>query len=221
MEAELTIHKYYEEEDITEYPVLNPDLVQFVADRGWNIIEKIGEGSTADVFSCRLNNITAAIIFFSNVSEQAEAFDIDDEIDWARQFPKIFPIVYDIFKTEIPYSTDEHYLQTSAPFGPRTIQVIEKVDSNLAVYYAKLGPREKPAVRSTVGNVILGYLNTLREYEICYPDLKADNIGVIMVDGKPAFKLLDIEGIWLTITSDICNPPAQISQLLRELDSLV
>lgn len=210
---EMNIHKYYEDEGITQYHPLNPDLIAFVRQRGWNIIKKIAEGSVSDVFTCSRSQLTAVIIFFG--SDQCEEendryLDIHDRMEKARLFPNIFPIIYDEFQSDIPYSTDEIYLGHSRDSRHRTIQVIEKMDMSFSDYYLTLSDQQKEHVKIELKQVLSEYFETLIEHKIYFGDLSPDNIGVIIVASVPKFKLLDIEGIWIN-TDKIFNAEEQIN----------
>jgi hypothetical protein len=219
----MNIHKFYEpgesEDDdwfILHHP-LNPDLVEFVRNEGWDIIEKVGEGGTSDVFSCRQGHIIAVILFFGNVHlGSSEDFDIDEKLEQARRFPKIFPLIFDIFHSAIPYSMDEIYLQNSNDFESRTIQVIEKVDTTFDKYYISLTKEMKMSVKKELERVLNGFMNTLTLYEIYYADLKSDNIGVIIVDGVPKFKLIDIESIHLDFKTGFQSNQRVLQEFLDE-----
>lgn len=195
----LSIHKYYEEEDVVRCHPLNPELIEFVAEQGWVILEKLAEGSVADVFICKQNRIRAVLVLLANVDLESNgtAYDIDHKIKAARKFPNIFPIVYDTFKADIPYSTDELYLQNSEDFEYRTIQVLEELDMTLEEYVKTVPSQELPSFIEVVRRTLTHYLEVLEENSIYYSDLKPDNVGVVVTD-VVYLKLLDIQGIHLT-----------------------
>jgi hypothetical protein len=214
----MNIHRYYEDEDFTRHHLLNPDLISFVREREWTMIEKIGEGSVSDVFTCRKDDMIAVIIFFGNYQcdnndecKEIETvttntarrcyLDIHDSIEKARLFPNIFPIIYDEFRSYIPYSTDETYLKVSKHFERRTIQVIEKMDMSFDAYYPTLNDQQKQHVKIELRYVLCDYLKTLIKHGIMCFDLKADNIGVIINNNVPKFKLIDIESLWIDVNS--------------------
>lgn len=194
----LNIHKYYESEDVTRCHPLNPELIEFISEQGWVILDKLAEGSVADVFTCKQNHIIAVLIIFGNVDlENTRAFDIFDKLEQARKLPNIFPIIYDIINSDIPYSTDEVYLENSEEFQYRTIQVIEKVDMTLETYLETIPKKDLRKFAETLRKTLIQYLTVLEERSIYYTDLKLENIGVILSD-TVYLKLLDIEGIHLS-----------------------
>ena len=193
----LTIHKYSEAEDMTRCHPLNPTLLNFITEQGWTISTKLAEGSVSDVFTCRQNHIVAVLILFGNVDlENRDAWNIYPKIERAREFPNIFPIIYDVFTTDIPYSQDRVYLNDSTDFASRTIQVIEKLDMTLETYLHGLSPHEVLAFVPVLRKTLIRYLTILGDSAIYYTDLKLDNIGVI-VTSIVYLKLIDIEGIQL------------------------
>lgn len=192
----LEIHKYYEEEDVTICYPLNPRLIDFLKRRDWIITEKIGEGSVSDVFACcsRDKTTTGVVVLFSNVDfEEGSSWNIYDKLIQARGFPDIFPVIYDVLYTDIPYSDDGLYLQYSYNFEDRSIQVIEKVDMTLDRYILTLDAEELTPFLKTLRSTLITQLKTLQGKGIYYTDLKLDNIGISGT--PPRIKLLDIEGI--------------------------
>jgi hypothetical protein len=195
-----------------------PAFINPTASLNVNDFEKVGEGATSDVFSCRQGHIIGVILFFGNVGlDNGDDWDVDEKLEQARRFPKIFPLVFDIFHSDIPYSTDEMYLQNSNDFESRTIQVIEKVDTTFDKYYMSLTTKEmKMSVKKELERVLNGFMNTLTLYEIYYADLKSDNIGVIIVDGVPKFKLIDIESIHLDFKTGFQSNQRVLQEFLDE-----
>ncbi len=188
----LTIHKYHEDEDITECYQLNPDLIEYISIQGWVILEKLAEGGISDVFRSKQNRTEAVMIIFGNVGYNN--MDIRSKLKLARKFPNIFPFIYDSFNTDIPYSLHPKYLANSGNFASRTIQVIEKLDMTLDKYLVSLSPKQKDIFVVELRALLINYLTVLVNYGIYYTDLKLENIGVIITD-IVYIKLLDIEGI--------------------------
>lgn len=72
------------------------------------------------------NDLKAVLLLFGNLAlKDQNTGNIDPKIQRAREYPDIFPVVYDSFKLNIPYSLDSRYLAHSGNFGSRTIQIIE------------------------------------------------------------------------------------------------
>jgi hypothetical protein len=195
------IHKYYENEDRTLCHLLNPYLKEYVQiKKGWTILYKLAEGGTADVFVCEKNNVKAVIIFYGNVESSASNhYDLSQKLFMAKKFPHIFPIIYDYFNVDIPYSKDQKYIENSGPnagdFGKRTIQIIEKVDMTLEEYLHTLDQWEKDKFDDDVEKIIKEYIEELNKEGIEYADIKDDNIGIIIKENGIYIKLLDMEGI--------------------------
>lgn len=172
---------------------LNPELIDKIADRGWVIIDKLAEGGNSEVFTCKNNKIVAVILFTIDA-----CINLEKELTIARNFPKIFTLVYDFFDADIPYSLDEIYIKDQkGQFLGRTIQVIEKLDMSLANYiktFKTYGELMKFKIYAK--NIIIGYLMELASKNIYYWDLKDDNIGVIVLDdSNVSIKLMDLPSI--------------------------
>lgn len=183
-----TIHFYIEKKDITKCYPLNPKLLKAIEKRGWILGDKLAEGSSADVFQVKDHDKVIILLndTYPGVSERLKA---------ARRFPKIFPVIYDVFSLDIPYSEDSEYIKLSGSFSDRTIQVIEKVDMTLETYLEKV--TKTPPFIKDLRETLLEYLSTLYKNNITYSDMKLENIGVITKQMKPAYKLLDMQDIHL------------------------
>ena len=145
----LNIHHFDEEIDLDKSMCyrLNKKLIDYLESVGIKIKRKIGEGGVADVFLVHLDNdlhsTDAALLLQSNI-EGGIDYNLEylqeslENIEDAKKYPHIFPIVYDHFKIGIPYSDDHTYQRLSTDFQYRTIQVIELIDMRLDDYIVEL-----------------------------------------------------------------------------------
>lgn len=192
----LTVHFYHEDSDKTvQYP-LNPALVTAIQNRGWVIQRKLGEGSISDVFIVKRKEVRAVLLLFGNLPKGPYGGDISAKVNEAAKLPSIFPVVYDVFTLDIPYSRDPAYVAASAKFGSRTIQVIERMVSTLEDTIKDDGALTTDEV-NYVRAKLVSFATLLWNKNMTYPDLKLENIGVLPEDDLQ-IKLIDIEGLQLT-----------------------
>lgn len=195
----LNLHRYHEDIDETKCYPINPELIKQIENRGWIIEDKLAEGSIADVFNVfNVLNTKAVIIILGNTDSNYP--DISEKLKFAGKFPEIFPYIYDHFNLNIPYSTDINYINSTGNFGNKTIHIIEKMDMTLYQYLlqAKVGcPQFINDIIEDILQLIINYLNILRNNGLTYTDLKLENIGVSRYENDIDIKLLDIEGLHL------------------------
>jgi len=197
------IHRYNEANNSQGCFIINDELVTYLNNMGINIEDKIGEGSSADVFKVKISNndykeISAALIIAGNTDE---GFDSTEQLLVAIKYPDIFPLVYYYFNVDIPYSLDKDYLKISKDFGERTIQIIELMNMTLDQYIIEAVKVYKhdiwPIINSIV-TIIEHHITKLCINGIYYTDLKLENIGVIYHENSAIIKLIDIEGVRLS-----------------------
>lgn len=191
----LQIHRYYEDIDITKCHHLNEELIKYVHALGWDIKDKIAEGSSADVFTVVKGELEAVLIIQGNQG----GFDanLDNEISFAKDHPNVFPKIYDYFQVNIPYSTDDDYLNSSGNFENKTIQIMEKMDMTLEqfLYKAKKEMNNVDFERlcKLIKKNLTKSLKEIYDNDATYTDIKFDNFGVN--DKGCEIKFLDIESI--------------------------
>lgn len=195
--AGLQIHFFDPEISPTDmcFP-LNPILVQEIAKRGWIIREKVGEGTIADVFSVtstRYASIRAVVVLSANY---VGALDISEKLQFARQFPVIFPTIYDEFTLDTPYTTNPIAALDNADFGRRTIQIIQTViplDKYLDEAQKEY-PQQMPQIVEYVRDTLETYLYVLDLNGATFFDLNPFNMGVVSSrTGMQTLKLIDID----------------------------
>lgn len=211
-----SIHRYNEEEDYSRCHPLSNELIGYLNNNGIYIEEKIGEGSSADVFKVSMSNgVKAALIIPTNTESR---FDSTAELIEATKFPDIFPIIYSYFNVDIPYSSDEKYLEISKDFGERTIQVIELMEMTLDQYIIEAVETYKSNVWSLVDSIVTiikHHILELYNNGIYYTDLKLDNIGVVYNNSEANIKFIDIEGIRFSHSWEYkFNPEETVEDLL-------
>lgn len=189
---------YDEEYDQTSCFEFNDELIEEIRNRGWIVKEKLAEGGTADVFTV-IDHTTfkEAVLLL-----QSNDFNFDERLEIARHYPDIFPEVYDIFHSTVPYTLDENYPQDRSNFTYRTIQVIEKMDMDLHQYderffNGKLSRYpETQRLREDIENRVIEMRLQLLRDGYAFVDVKSDNIGVnINPDHSIVLKLIDIESM--------------------------
>jgi len=189
------IHRDNEVDKLFCYP-LNPDLISYFRSIGIDLLFKIGEGRSADVFQVVINNEKdAALILQSNIDN---VYDFSDKLEIAKKFPDIFPVIYMYFTVDIPYSLDPDYLKNSDNFNNRIIQVIELMDMTLDKYLitmAKIMGKDIIPIINTLEQILTNHLQKMNNNGIYYTDVKLNNICINSDSG--IVKFIDIEGIHL------------------------
>jgi len=208
------IHKYFEDEDQTRHYPLNSALVQFIAEQGWIIEDKVAEGSVADVFSCHSSdpnvqlNLTpeermhgtdksyAVLILFSNVALDDDSdYNIWEKLLVAKSCPTIFPLIYDCLNSDLPYSNDPEYIVNTPDATRRSIQIIERAHGTLADVIrlfkrnGNIDLIDREEWLAGIKVKIIEFLTVLREKNIYYTDLKLENVGIfdystVNIDGN-------------------------------------
>lgn len=128
----------------------------------------------------------------------------------SKRFPDIFPLVYDAFTTDLPYSLDAGYPRNTKK---RPIQIIEKL-SPLSDCLAKVVYRYKNNVVDELYTILTTYLQRLYDNGITYTDLKLDNVAYGIYGDEMRIKLLDVEGVHLSKHPDY-DPKDTVQRFIK------
>ena len=189
---------------------------------GWNIIMKIGQGATSDVFIAYKNELVgvkvSAIVFLSAYDEEIQGYSLDElinKINIIRRIPNYnlyFSEIYDIVYIDHPYSNDPSYIsetENTSSFKDRPIQILEYLPYNLNEYTRLNGNWNgymETMFTKTVLDFMRGFLILLHKYNYEYYDYNLDNIMVILKDNVMFFKIIDFESISLLNSSTLTSP---------------
>lgn len=111
-------------------------FLEKIQNKGYKIKSKIGEGGQSDVFLVEKNKNNYAMTLFN------KSFNIKDKLEFAKKYPNLFPIIYDFFYIDIPYS-EQSKKYKKHNFNNRSIHIMEKLDYDLKQYINFLG-RKNP-----------------------------------------------------------------------------
>lgn len=203
---------------------------------GWNIIMKIGQGATSDVFIAYKNEQTgvkvSAIVFLSAYDQDIQNYtmmELTEKINIIRNIPEYnlyFSEIYDIVYIDHPYSDNPKYISENVtPFADRPIQILEYMPYNVTEYTRLNGNWNghiKTIFTKTLLDFMRGFIILLHKYNMEYYDYNMDNIMVTLKDNVMFFKIIDFESIFLfnnpynSLTLDTYNDIEQTLENIQD-----
>jgi len=127
------LHYHNKGADKVLYLPINTRLVSALKSRGWQLGDKIAEGSCVDIFDVKSKEEgkVSKVLVLEAGPEQHK--DMENKIEASIRYPDVFPRVYDVFYCDVPYSTSSSFPVEDV--GKRPIIVREKFDMTLAEYF--------------------------------------------------------------------------------------
>lgn len=219
MADDLTIHSGY----FKKLVKLNPEFISDLSKRGWTIHKKLGNGLFSSVFEVTKKNLNGALILRTNWSG---AYCIEKIIKLIKNMSHIFPKVYDVFYTDIPYSVEKGYDKNS--FKYRAIYIVEKMDCTYAQhiqYFKEHCPSKLDEFKRHVTNVVYDYCLELSESRLAHYDISKKNVAIKFIDpnkDKCCFdnikiKLIDIDSIHKSNHKDLILYTELECKLIRDV----
>jgi len=185
---------------------LSSRVVSYVADQGFTILEKIGEGGTSIACRCRTTNGTDVVLLFpTNVNIKKKHIDSHDELAYARKIQKERPeslkYMVKLISTIVcpfPYSDDSRYttdyVWSASYYRSNRIEVLELADMTLAQRMHDIMNTtfdEKIAFVTDVNDQLLKIIRYFEQIGAYHYDLAKENIAFI----KKRLVLIDLESL--------------------------
>jgi serine/threonine protein kinase len=209
----LLIHIYEELSENEFWVPLSTDFLNFLSDRGLEILCRLGSGGSSDAFLVLHNNSVKTLLLESNRNNYG--ISLEESLNYlsqsASKVQEIFNIpdidiyinrMFDIFYSDIPYSDDNTYLSISIhDFHARPIYLLEYMTHTLADLININRDKwldSKVEFETFLNQVKLfdsQFHDFLWRHNLEYPDVKPDNIMISYGKGFSYFKYVDVQGI--------------------------
>lgn len=185
---------------------LSDRVISYVADQGFAIMEKIGEGATSIACRCKTADGTDVVLLFpTNVNIKKKHIDTHDELAYARkiqnEIPESVKYMVKLISTIVcpfPYSDDSRYatdyIWSASHCRSNRIEVLELADTTLAQRMRCLMNttfEEKIAFVADVNDQLLTIVEYFEQIGAYHYDLAKENIAFI----KKRLVLIDLESL--------------------------